>query len=165
MAVNEKQSPKIVYSHIKLDIFTDKFVNIHANLLVERTHMTTFINNINAIRKEKGITIKMIAERADQALETIQRILDGTTENPRLDTMKRIADALEVELWELFFTGERSFVTMQIELISLRTERDALVADNAILKTKVENLREKNEALKDQIIDTHNYYIKQKQNS
>ena len=127
--------------------------------------MTTFINNINAIRKEKGITTRMMAERADQALETIQRILDGTTENPRLDTMKRIADALEVELWELFFTGERSFVTMQTELISLRTERDKLVADNAVLETTVGKLREKNDALKDQIIDTHNYYIKQKMNS
>lgn len=126
--------------------------------------MTTFIDNINAIRKEKGITTKMMAERADLPLETIQRVLDGTTENPRLDTMKRIANALEVELWELFFTGDKSFVSMQKELISLRTERDALVADNAILKTTVDTLRDKNDALKDQIIDTHNYYIKQKSN-
>ena len=127
--------------------------------------MTTFINNINAIRKEKGITTRMLAERADLPLETVQRILDGTTENPRLDTMKRIADALEVELWELFFTGERSFVTMQTELISLRTERDTLVAENAILKTKVENLREKNEVLKDRLLDVHDYYINQKINN
>ena len=127
--------------------------------------MTTFIDNINAIRKEKGITPRMMAERADQALETIQRILDGTTENPRLDTMKRIADALEVELWELFFTGERSFVTMQIELISLRTERDALVAENAVQKDKIDFLKDKVDTLKDEIINTHNYYIKQKTNN
>ena len=127
--------------------------------------MTIFIDNINAIRKEKGITTKMMAERADQALETIQRILDGTTENPRLDTMKRIADALEVELWELFFTGERSFVTMQKELISLRNERDSLVAENAILKDRAETLRDKVDSLKDDIIEAYKYCNKLKPNS
>ena len=124
--------------------------------------MTTFIDNIIAIKKEKGIPTKMMAERADLPVETIQRILDGTTENPRLDTMQRIANALEVELWELFFLGEKSFVSMQKELISLRTERDAIVAENAILRTAVETLREKNDVLKDQLIDVHNYYIKLK---
>lgn len=114
--------------------------------------MTTFVENINAIRKEKGITTRMMAVRADIPLETIQRILDGTTENPRLDTMKRIADALEVELWELFFTGERSFVTMQTELISLRTERDALVAENAVQKDKIETLKDRVDTLKDELI-------------
>ena len=111
--------------------------------------MITFIDNINTIKKEKGITTKMIAERSDQALETIQRILDGTTENPRLDTMKRIADALEVELWELFFTGDKSFVSMRNELISLRTERDTLVAETAVLKDKVETLHNKVDDLKE----------------
>ena len=115
--------------------------------------MTTFIDNINSIRKSKGITTKMIAERADLPLETIQRILDGTTENPRLDTMIRIAKALEVELWELFYMGDKNFVSMQNELISLRTERDTLVAESAVQKEKIESLREKNDVLKDQIID------------
>ena len=115
--------------------------------------MTTFIDNVNIIRKEKGITTKMLAERANLPIETIQRILDGSTENPRLDTVKRIADALEVELWELFYTGDKSFISMQQELISLRTERDALVVENATQKITIEFLREKNDTLKDQIID------------
>ena len=127
--------------------------------------MTTFVENINAIRKEKGITTRMMAERADLPLETIQRVLDGTTENPRLDTMKRIANALEVELWELFFTGDKSFVSMQKELISLRTERDALVVESATQKITIEFLREKNDKLKDQIIDTHTYYMNLKSNN
>ena len=114
--------------------------------------MTTFIDNINAIRKEKGITTKTMAERADLPFETIQRILDGTTENPRLDTMKRIANALEVELWELFFTGDKSFVAMRNELISLRTERDTLVAETAVLKDKCGTLRDKVDELKDDLI-------------
>ena len=95
---------------------------------------TIFIDNIKAIKKEKGITTKMIAERADLPLETVQRILDGTTENPRLDTIKRISDALEVELWELFFIGDKTFIAMQNELVSLRTERDALVAEAVDLR-------------------------------
>lgn len=127
--------------------------------------MTTFVDNINAIRKEKGISTKMLADRADLPIETIQRILDGTTENPRLDTMKRIADALEVGLWELFFTGERSFVTMQTELISLRTERDALLAETAVQKDKIDTLKDKVDSLKDELIDALTCAIKQKSNS
>ena len=123
--------------------------------------MTTFVENINAIRKEKGITTRMMADRAELPLETIQRILDGTTENPRLDTMKRIADALEVELWELFFAGEKSFVAMRNELILLRTERDALVAENAVQKDKIETLKDKVDSLKDDLITV----LKQKQNN
>ena len=126
--------------------------------------MTTFVENINAIRKEKGITTRMMAERAELPLETIQRILDGTTENPRLDTMKRIAVALEVELWELFFTGERSFVTMQTELISLRTERDALVAENAVQRDKIDTLKDKVDSLKDELITALTCAIKKPNN-
>lgn len=122
---------------------------------------TIFIDNIKAIKKEKGITTKMIAERADLPLETVQRILDGTTENPRLDTIKRISDALEVELWELFFIGDKTFIAMQNELVSLRTERDALVAENAVLKDRVETLRDKVDTLKDDLIAA----LKQKSNN
>lgn len=127
--------------------------------------MTTFINNINAIKKEKGITMKMMSERADIPIETIQRILDGSTENPRLDTMKRIADAFEVELWELFYIGDKSFVAMQNELISLRTERDALIAENAVQKDKIDKLKDRVDSLKDEIIATHHYYMKQQSNN
>jgi cell division protein FtsB len=49
--------------------------------------------------------------------------------------------------------GDRSFVSLQSEIIALKTEHDDLVAENAVLKTQVETLREKNDALKDQIID------------
>ena len=122
---------------------------------------TIFIDNIKAVKKEKGITTKMIAERADLPLETVQRILDGTTENPRLDTIKRISDALEVELWELFFIGDKTFIAMQNELVSLRTERDALVAENAVLKDRVETLRDKVDTLKDDLIAA----LKQKSNN
>jgi FtsZ-binding cell division protein ZapB len=42
---------------------------------------------------------------------------------------------------------------LQSEIVTLKTEHDDLVAENAVLKERVEALREKNEALKDQIID------------
>ena len=127
--------------------------------------MTTFVDNINAIRKEKGISTKMLADRADLPIETIQRILDGTTENPRLDTMKRIADALEVELWELFFTGDTSCICTQKELVSLRTERDALLAETAVQKDKIDTLKDKVDSLKDELITALTCAIKQKPNS
>ena len=127
-----------------------------------------FRDRLNEIKKEKGYTNKMISERTPShiAVETINRALSKTSdEYPRLDTLEEICIALEVELWEIFYMGDKSFVLLQAEIASLKTERDDLVAENAILKNKVENLRDKNDTLKDEIIATHNYYIKLKQQS
>jgi regulator of replication initiation timing len=60
---------------------------------------------------------------------------------------------LGVELWEVFYLGDRSFVSLQAEIATLKAAHDDLIAENAVLKTQVETLREKNDALKDQIID------------
>ena len=108
----------------------------------------------------------MISERTPShiAVETINRALSkSSTDYPRLDTLEEICIALEVELWEIFYMGDKSFVLLQAEILSLKAERDALVAENAILNNKVETLRDKNDALKDEIIATHKYYITQKQ--
>lgn len=124
-----------------------------------------FRDKLNAIKKEKGYTNKMISERTPShiAVETINRALSKTSEEyPRLDTLEEICIALEVELWEIFFTGDASFVPTQAEIMSLKTERDMLVMENALLKNRVETLRDKNDALKDEIIATHKYYIKLK---
>ena len=48
---------------------------------------------------------------------------------------------------------------------TLKAERDALIAENGALKDKVENLREKIDVLKDEIISTHKHYIKIQSNN
>lgn len=120
-------------------------------------------DRLNEIKKEKGISTKMLSEKSGITVETIHRILNtasSKTEGPRIDTLSDLCRALGVELWEIFYMGDKSLVTLQAEIATLRTAHDALVAENGVLKNKVETLRDKVDALKDEIIDTHKYYNK-----
>ena len=129
-------------------------------------------DRLEEFRKEKKITNKKWSEDSGVSIDTINRIIHP--ENPekdsaRVNTLEDLCKPLDVELWELFYTGDKSLVVLQAEIHSLKAERDALLEENGALKNKVEtlsakvdSLRDKNDALKDQLIETHNYYIKQK---
>lgn len=124
-------------------------------------------DRVKELQKEKGLSNKALAEKAELTEETLARILSTKhvkTDSPRLSTISNMCRALEVELWEIFYTGEKSLVLLQAEIDSLKTERDALIAENGALKEKVEDLRDKNDILKDEVIRTHNYYIKLQNN-
>ena len=97
------------------------------------------------------------------SIDTIDRIIHPETpdkDSPRVNTLENLCKVLGIELWELFYTGDKSLVVLQAEIHSLNAERDALLVENGALKDKVETLRDKVDSLKDEIIDTHNYYIK-----
>lgn len=120
---------------------------------------------LEELRREKGLTNKKWSEESGVSVDTIARIIhpeNPEKDSPRINTLEDLCKPLGVELWEIFYLGDRSFVSLQAELISLKTAHDDLVAENAVLRTTAETLREKNETLKDQIIDVHNYYMKQK---
>jgi transcriptional regulator with XRE-family HTH domain len=124
-------------------------------------------NRLEELRKEKNITNKKWSEESGVSIDTIARILrpeNPDKDSPRVNTLEDLCKPLGVELWEIFYMGDRSFVSLQAELIALKAERDALLIDNGALKDKVETLRDKVDALKDEIIDVHNYYIKREKN-
>lgn len=118
---------------------------------------------LEELRKEKGFSYKKWSEESGVSVDTITRIIhpeNPDKDSPRINTLEDLCRPLGIELWEIFYLGDRSFVTLQAEITTLKTAHDELVAENAVLKIKTEDLREKNEALKDQIIEVHNYYIK-----
>ena len=130
---------------------------------ISEVEITMYRCRLEELRKEKGLTNKKWSEESGVSVDTISRIIhpeNPEKDSPRINTLEDLCKPLGVELWEIFYLGDRSFVSLQSEIIALKTEHDDLVAENAVLKQKVEALREKNEALKDQIIETHNYYIK-----
>lgn len=123
---------------------------------------------LEELRKEKGLSNKKWSEESGVSVDTIDRIIhpeNPDKDSPRVNTLEDLCEVLGVELWEIFYLGDRSFVSLQAEIATLKEERDALVAENAILKAKVDTLKDKVDSLKDEIINTHNYYIKQKSNS
>ena len=124
-------------------------------------------NRIEELRKEKNITHKKWSEESGVSIDTIARIIhpeNPDKDSPRVNTLEDLCKPLGVELWEIFYMGDRSFVSLQAELTALKAERDALLVENGALKDKVETLRDKVDSLKDEIIDTHNYYIKREKN-
>lgn len=120
-------------------------------------------NRLDEIRKEKNITNKKWSEESGVSIDTITRIIrpeNPDKDSPRVNTLEDLCKALGVELWEIFYMGDRSFVSLQAELIALKAERDALLEENGALKDKVETLRDRVDSLKDEIIETHKHYIK-----
>jgi transcriptional regulator with XRE-family HTH domain len=118
-------------------------------------------DKLEEIRKAKGISYKTWDELSGVSEDTIRRIIrpDNTEkDSPRVNTLDKLCAALGVELWEVFYTGDQSFVVAQAELAALRAERDALIADKAVLTEKVYSLRERNEALKDELLELYKHH-------
>ena len=123
-------------------------------------------DKLEEYRKAKNITHKKWAEESGVSIDTIARIIHPehpTKDSPRVSTLEEVCKPLGVELWEIFYMGDKSLVSLQAEIALLRAERDALLIENGALKDKVETLRDKVDSLKDDIIATHNYYIKQRE--
>lgn len=115
------------------------------------------------IKKEKGITTKTWSEASGVSVDTINRVMNSKkvkTDAPRIDTIEDLCTGLGVELWEIFYLGDKSLVALQAEINSLKAERDTLVADNAVQRDQIETLKTKVDDLKDEIIAVHSYYIK-----
>ena len=58
-------------------------------------------NNLKKIRAEKGYSLERVARLADLSLNTIVKIENGTNKNPTIDTLSKIAKALDVGVDDL----------------------------------------------------------------
>lgn len=56
---------------------------------------------IKELCKQKGISLSELAKKIGVTHPTISNVV-GMHNSPRLDTLEKIAEALNVELWELF---------------------------------------------------------------
>lgn len=118
-------------------------------------------DKLEEIRKAKGISYKQWDDLSGVSVDTICRIIhpeNAEKDSPRVNTLDKLCAALGVELWEIFYTGDQSFVVAQAELAALRAERDALIAEKAVLTEKVYSLRERNEALKDELLELYKHH-------
>lgn len=128
-----------------------------------------WLENLKELKKAKGMSSKQIAEQTNLPERTVVRIFSGDTDNPYVDTLRRIVAVLDGSLDELFaeskiIVGNQDLVTVQSEVDRLNAEVSMLVAENAMLKEKVTALTSENDLLrlklehKEEIISLHNYY-------
>jgi transcriptional regulator with XRE-family HTH domain len=59
---------------------------------------STIGENIKRYRNKLGISQDVLSKKANLAFHTIAKIEAGSTPNPTIDTVKKIADALDVSL-------------------------------------------------------------------
>lgn len=59
---------------------------------------------IKELRKSKGLSQEKLAEKAETSPNYLSRMERGT-ENPTLDMLIKLSNALEVEMWEMFDFG------------------------------------------------------------
>jgi transcriptional regulator with XRE-family HTH domain len=57
--------------------------------------------NIERLRKAKGLSQEKLARLADVANNTLIKMESGENQNPTLDTLKKVAKALDVSVDEL----------------------------------------------------------------
>ena len=141
-----------------------------------------WLDNLKELKLEKNMSTKQLAERANLPEKTVSRILTGHTANPYIDTLDRLATALDCTIGDILagtstVVGDVSLSTLQSQIDTLTlekesaiAERDILLADNAILKDKNTALSAEVDLLKmqimykDKIIATHEYYNKLRSN-
>ena len=59
---------------------------------------STIGENIKKYRNKLGISQDVLSKKANLAFHTIAKIEAGATPNPTIDTVKKIADALDISL-------------------------------------------------------------------
>lgn len=57
--------------------------------------------NLKRLRKEKEYSLEKVSKLADLSLNTVAKIESGANTNPTIDTLIKIASALQVDLNDL----------------------------------------------------------------
>lgn len=135
-----------------------------------------WLDNLKELKKEKNMSTKQLAERANLPEKTVIRILSGKTLNPYLDTLDRLAVGLECSIGDIIagtnaVIGTANLSTLQEDITNvtkeketIAAERDLVCAENNILKDKVTTLTAEIELLKmklmhkEELLALHNYY-------
>jgi len=57
--------------------------------------------NIKKLRKQKGYSLEKISKLANLSLNTVVKVESGINKNPTIETLTKIADALNVKIDDL----------------------------------------------------------------
>ena len=76
---------------------------------------TVFSRRIRQLCMERGITVGKLCSMAGTTASTIHDIVNGVTANPRVFTLKKLCDALDITLSEFFDCPEFNDMDEEIE--------------------------------------------------
>lgn len=128
-----------------------------------------WLDNLKELKAKTGMSSKQIAEKTNLPERTVSRIFSGDTDNPYVDTLRRIVAVLGGSLDDIFAESKtvvagQDIVALQTEVERLTAENGLLSVENSVLKDKVASLTAESDLLrlklehKEEIIALHNYY-------
>lgn len=62
-----------------------------------------YYSRLKALRIKKGMTLEELAELANVSAGYLCHLENGTRKNPTIEVMKKIAKALNTNIFEIFF--------------------------------------------------------------
>ena len=116
-----------------------------------------WLENLKELKKAKGMTSKQIANATNIPESTIKRIFAGETDNPYVDTLRRIATALDSSLDEIFAETKVVVATETLAEVKenaeaveeeLKTLRERVISQEAEILILKERLEHKDEILR-----------------
>ena len=122
-----------------------------------------WLENLKEIKSVKGLSVKQIADMTNLPERTVNRVFNGETENPSVDTLHRITAALDASLDDILadtnaVVGSKTLAKAQEEIKALTDEVETLKtscavfeAENTALKTSVELLVGERNALANEV--------------
>lgn len=137
-----------------------------------------WLDNLKALKAEKGVTSKQIAEGTKLPERTVTRLFSGDTPNPYVDTLHRIVTFLGgslddiltdskvvvacetlAEVKETLKEVEGAANVMEAERDLIKIENERLKVENANMTTEL-RLLQKELQHKEELLALHNFYSK-----
>ena len=142
----------------------------------------SWVENLKEVRKQRDVTNEWISDHSGVPKKSVDRIFQGKTESPKVDTLRPICNALNVSLDEILadtstFIGNKTIAELQEEVNRLTSEHERINAEYNMLIAEIAMLKNRNASLtaevnilqlklehKEELLALHNYYIKMKVN-
>lgn len=130
-----------------------------------------WLDNLKELKKNTNLSSKQIAEKTKLPERTVNRILAGETDHPRVDTLHLIVTALGGSLNDIFadtnvVVATETLVEVKETAEVIEAERDLILVENEMLKSKNAALTTEIELLKkdlqhkEELLALHNFYNK-----
>lgn len=128
-----------------------------------------WLENLKELKKRTGMSTKQIADKSNLPERTVNRIFSGDTDNPYIETLHRIVDAIGYTLNDIFadtaaIVATEDVIEIKENVDVVEAERDLTLVENEMLKKKIDALTTEVELLKreiqhkDELLALHNYY-------
>lgn len=130
-----------------------------------------WLDNLKELKKQSNLSTKQIVDKTNLPERTVNRILSGETDHPRVDTLHLIVTALGGSLNDIFADTNAVVATETLAEVKetaefIEAERDLVLAELEMLRaktaaqdTEIQLLKERLQH-KDELLAVYNYFTK-----